>query len=103
MMASSMKGGEAIQNLIDRQAIRDCLTRYCRGVDRLDRELVLSTYHPDAIDDHGAFVGTREEFVDWAFALHERGQISTRNDPSSRITRSASRWQKTASAAIGCL
>lgn len=72
-----MKDGEAIQNLIDRQAILDCLTRYCRGVDRLDRELVLSAYHPDAVDDHGAFVGTREEFVDWAFALHEKGQIST--------------------------
>ena len=69
-----MNDREAIQNLIDRH---DCLVRYCRGVDRLDRELVLSAYHPDAIDDHGAFVGTREEFVDWAFALHEKGQIST--------------------------
>ena len=52
-----------IQHLIDRQAILDCLTRYGRGVDRFDRELVLSAYHPDAIDDHGAFVGTREEFI----------------------------------------
>jgi hypothetical protein len=74
-----MKDAEAIQVLIDRQAILDCLMRYCRGVDRLDRELVLSAYHADAIDDHGAFVGTREEFVKWAFALHETGQISTQH------------------------
>ena len=29
-----MNDREAIQNLIDRH---DCLVRYCRGVDRLDR------------------------------------------------------------------
>jgi hypothetical protein len=68
-----------IQHLIDRQSIHDCLTRYCRGVDRFDRELVLSAYHPDAIDDHGVFVGMRDEFVDWVFALHGKGQISTQH------------------------
>jgi SnoaL-like protein len=78
-----MNSDAAIQHLIDRQAIMDCLTRYCRGVDRFDRELVLSAYHPDAIDDHGAFVGTREEFVAWVFALHQKGQISTQHHLSN--------------------
>ena len=32
--------------------------------------MVLSVYHPDAIDHHGAFVGGPEEFVDWAFNYH---------------------------------
>jgi hypothetical protein len=32
----------------------------------MDRELVLSCYHPGAHDDHGAFQGTAEEFADWA-------------------------------------
>ena len=49
-----MSDGAQIKHLIDRQAILDCLTRYCRGMDRFDRALVLSAYHPDAIDDHGA-------------------------------------------------
>jgi len=31
----------ALCRLIDQQAIMDCLFRYTRGVDRLDRELVL--------------------------------------------------------------
>ena len=29
------------------------LTRYCRGQDRLDLEMVRSCYHPDAHDNHG--------------------------------------------------
>jgi hypothetical protein len=33
--------------------------RYSRGIDRLDRDMLLSAYHPDAIDDHGMFVGRR--------------------------------------------
>jgi hypothetical protein len=63
--------------LLDRQAIMDCLTRYTRGVDRLDRALLVSAYHPDAIDDHGIFVGGPEEFADWALAYHREHQIAT--------------------------
>ena len=36
-----------------RDEIRELLTRYCRGVDRMDAELIASAYHPDAIDEHG--------------------------------------------------
>lgn len=65
-----------LRELVDRRQILDCIHRYCRGVDRADRELVLSAYHPDANDDHGTFVGGREAFVDWAFAYHAEHQIS---------------------------
>jgi ketosteroid isomerase-like protein len=65
-----------LQELDDRARILDCVHRYCRGVDRFDRELLLSVYHADAVDDHGAFVGGREAFVDWAFAYHREHQIS---------------------------
>lgn len=74
-----MEHSEALQLLIDRMAIMDCLTRYCRGVDRFDKDLILSCYHPDAEDDHGEFVGSPEEFVAWVFALHDFGQISTQH------------------------
>jgi hypothetical protein len=60
----------AVLELVDRQAIHDCLMRYSRGVDRLDRDLLLSVYHPDGIDDHGMFVGGREEFADWVIGMH---------------------------------
>ncbi len=54
-----------IDDLVAQQEIRDVLARYTRGVDRMDRELVLSCYHPGAHDDHGAFQGSAEEFADW--------------------------------------
>jgi ketosteroid isomerase-like protein len=66
----------AVGELQDRQQIHDCLMRYSRGVDRLDRELLLSVYHEDAIDDHGVFVGSAAEFADWAIAMHTRTHLS---------------------------
>lgn len=42
----------AVQELLDKQAIREATVRYCRGVDRLDADLLCSAYHPDALDEH---------------------------------------------------
>lgn len=56
--------------LLDREAIRDAVTTYCRGVDRFDRELLLSAFHPDAFDDHAGFVGSREELWDFVRDMH---------------------------------
>lgn len=58
--------------LADRQAIADLMALYCRGIDRLDRGLVRSCFHPDATDTHGSFHGTIDEFLDWAFRLLDR-------------------------------
>src|SRR6202162_2490863 len=66
-----------LQELLDRQDILDCIHRYCRAVDRFDRGLLLSVYHPDAIDDHGVFVGGPLEFADWAFGYHSLYQNLT--------------------------
>jgi len=58
-----------LQELLDREAIRDVLVRYCRGVDRLDRELIASVYWPGAEDDHGPlFRGTAEQFIERAMS-----------------------------------
>ena len=40
----------AVQELLDKLAIREVVMRYCRGVDRLDSEMVASVYHTDARD-----------------------------------------------------
>lgn len=52
-------------DLIAKQACYDTLARYARGVDRCDPELVRSTYHADAYDDHGGYQGDASGFVDW--------------------------------------
>jgi len=54
-----------LRALIDRQKIRDVLVRYCRGVDRGDRELLKSVYFDDAIDEHGMFTGRGVDFADY--------------------------------------
>ena len=52
--------------LADREAIRDCLYRYSRGIDRCDMNLLKTAYWPGAMDHHTGFEGTIEEFVAWA-------------------------------------
>ena len=56
--------------LADRETIRDAVLRYCRGVDRLDAELMKSAYWPDAIDEHGAFSGNAHDFVEYCMTAH---------------------------------
>jgi hypothetical protein len=49
----------------DRFAIGQVVLRYCRGVDRLDFDLVRSAYHADGIDHHTGFDGTIDEYISW--------------------------------------
>jgi hypothetical protein len=62
----SIKVSQIRDELADREAIRDCLYRYCRGIDRSDPELVRGAYWPGAMDHHTGFTGTVEQFVEWA-------------------------------------
>jgi SnoaL-like domain len=68
-----------LQKLIDHQQIRDCLLRYCRGMDRLDLELTLSAYHTGAIEDHGARIAPCEEFVPQVLEHHRSGELRTQH------------------------
>jgi hypothetical protein len=67
-------------HLLDRQDILDCLTRFSRGMDRFDRELFLSAFHPDGIIAAGDFVGGPEALYEWASAMHEQGQSATHHN-----------------------
>jgi hypothetical protein len=61
-----MSDTPSVQALLDREAIRDCLYRYCRGIDRLDEAALRSAYWPDATDCHGAWRGSASGFIDQA-------------------------------------
>jgi hypothetical protein len=55
----------ALQNLIDREAIRTLIYAYCNAADRHDHVKMRSLYHEDAIDDHGAMSsGPAMDFID---------------------------------------
>jgi len=56
---------EEARVLAIKQTCLDTLARYARGIDRCDRDLVASVYHPDAFDDHGGYQGDAAGFVDW--------------------------------------
>ena len=68
-----------LQQLLDRQDITDCLTRFSRGIDRFDRELFLSAFHPGAVIAAGDFVGGAADLYAWASDMHEQGQIATQH------------------------
>jgi ketosteroid isomerase-like protein len=60
---------QILNELADREAIRECLYRYSRGVDRLDADMVRSAYWPDCTDNHLGFTGNAEEFIAWSFPI----------------------------------
>ncbi|KQU47218.1 hypothetical protein ASG84_08910 [Rhodococcus sp. Leaf278] len=57
-----------LDDLRSREAIREILHRYCRGVDRLDAEIMKSCYHDDAYDTHWFGNGPAQSFSDWVIA-----------------------------------
>jgi len=65
----AIKVSQFRDELADREAIRDCLYRYSRAVDRCDEDLLRSVYWEDAVDDHVLFTGTREELIAWVLPL----------------------------------
>jgi hypothetical protein len=60
MTAASEK---QLKFLLDREAIRDVIMRYCYGADRCDEAVLQSIYWPDATDDHGVFSGTASDYI----------------------------------------
>jgi hypothetical protein len=79
-MSKGAQLSDKLDYLLTRQEILDCLTRFSRGMDRLDRPLFLSAFHADAVIAAGPFVGGAEDLYDWASALHEQGQSSTHHN-----------------------
>ncbi|MCJ2188260.1 nuclear transport factor 2 family protein [Novosphingobium beihaiensis] len=63
------KVSRIVEELANREAIRECLYRYARGADRLDADMVRSAYWPDCIDEHMGFTGNTEEFIVWSFPI----------------------------------
>ncbi|MGB3072274.1 MAG: nuclear transport factor 2 family protein [Ottowia sp.] len=73
--------------LMDREAIRECMFRYCRGIDRQDEEALRSAYWPDATDRHGPYQGSATGFIDWAVKkLAADGERSVHSISNMSIT-----------------
>jgi len=81
---------QQLDEMLAHHQIRAALARYTRGIDRCDRDLVASVYHPGAYDDHGSYKGSAEGFLDWVMevlkgftsTMHFLGQSFIDVDPA---------------------
>lgn len=73
------KRDAALDALLDKQAIREALEAFSRGMDRFDRDCYLSAFWDDATIAAGPFVGSAAECWDWAQPMHEAGQELTQH------------------------
>ena len=67
------------QELLDREAIREVIFTYCRGIDRIDEDSLRRVYWPDAIDEHSVFDGPADEFIPWVIETL-RGMKATQHN-----------------------
>jgi ketosteroid isomerase-like protein len=59
-----MTDSQGLQQLLDKDALRDLVTTYCRAIDRRDYKLLRSLYTDDAVEDRGdTFSGSIDEFI----------------------------------------
>ena len=69
----------ALRALLDKDAIRDCIHRYCRGIDRADEAALVSSYWPDAHDSHGAYSGPVSGFIEQVRKVWANGPRNIHN------------------------
>lgn len=65
---------QRLQILEDREAIREAMFAYCRGIDRGDEAQLRSAYWPDATDRHGAYQGSATGFIEHALPKLGKGR-----------------------------
>lgn len=49
----------------DRLEIQDVIYRWCRGIDRMDIDLIREVYHPEGVAYHGPSPRTLDELIAW--------------------------------------
>jgi uncharacterized protein (TIGR02246 family) len=67
---------DPVTSLLDREAIRSLMDRYCLALFKADVDLMLSLYWPEAYEEHGDYRGPATGFVAH-FAPILRDRVST--------------------------
>ena len=68
---TTMASTQEIEELLAKQAIRDQLSRYCRALDRMDKQAAYDLWHEGATTHfEGGYEGTGHGFVDWVWGTH---------------------------------
>ena len=74
-----------VQELRDREAIREVIHKYCQAVDRCDLEMLKSCYWEDGYDDHGFFAGNAHEFAEYVIPCLEAVDSSMHSITNTRF------------------
>lgn len=66
-----------LEAMMSKMEITDVLMRYGRGIDRADRDLLKSCYHPGAIEEHGStYAGPVDAYIEGAIGrLRKMGTL----------------------------
>jgi hypothetical protein len=74
------RGDVSLQELLDKQSITEVLHRYCDALDRNDRDLAATIWHPGGTADYQlgdpedgimpTFTGAADSFLDWVLERH---------------------------------
>jgi hypothetical protein len=65
-----------LQELLDKEDIREVLRRYTRGLDRHDGDVIASAFWPDAeVNYLNDFSGPTDAFVEWGNRHHEQTYV----------------------------
>jgi SnoaL-like domain len=56
---------EQLKALLEREQIRECITRLARGEDRRNAQMISASYWPDSTTDYGVFKGTFADYLAW--------------------------------------
>ena len=64
---------KSVDDLVAKDAIKEQIYNYARGLDRMDRALALQVWHPDGTADYlGQYKGLGSGFIDFAWRGHEK-------------------------------
>jgi SnoaL-like domain len=74
-----MTADQTLQDVSSRFGIQHALSLYCRGIDRLDAQLIAAAYWPDAAEDHGIFKGTARDFAPWIVKFLNETYVATQH------------------------
>lgn len=72
-----MSAEHAVQDLLTKQAIHEVVLRYCRGVDRVDRDLIAAAFHPDANCEFGSLLLSGDTIADSIAEAAASNEITT--------------------------
>jgi len=70
--ATAVGSQRLLDELVAKDAIREQIYNYARGLDRMDKELAYGVWHPDGTASYiGTYEGSGAGFVDWVWPRHE--------------------------------